>query len=185
MGTQYQHWIALVRAIGPLTHKKMPMSQLRAGCVEAGLKEVRTVLATGNVIFASELSESEIFRRLSKVVATFDLQNDVFLRRAQELKEVLAENPFPEASTERPNHMLVLFMSKQPTKSEIMAAHSFGGPERVRVIGKEAYIDYINGVARSKLTPGRLERLLGRSGTARNWNTIGKLVDQACPELDS
>lgn len=179
MSSHHRNWITLIRAIGPLTHKKMSMAQLRAGCAKAGLRDVRTVLATGNVIFSSELPEAEIGQLVSAVISAHDLQNEMFLRRPQDLERVLSENPFPEASAERPNHMLVLFMSEKPSSSEIAAAESFDGPEQVKVIGKEAYIDYKNGVAGSKLTPGRLEKLLGRSGTARNWNTIGKLVDQA------
>lgn len=179
MSTQHQHWIALVRAIGPLTHKKMSMAQLRAGCEEAGLKDVRTVLATGNALFSSELPETKINHILNAVILAHDLQNEVFLRQQRDLVQVLSENPFPESSAERPNQMLVLFMSEQPTSSEIAAVENVEGPEQIKVIGREAYIDYTNGVAGSKLTPSRLEKLLGRSGTARNWNTIEKLVDQA------
>ncbi len=179
MSSTEKTWIALVRAIGPLTHKKMSMAQLRKGCEGAGFKDVRTVLATGNVIFTSTLTEAEMGRSLAAIIDAHDLQNEVFLRKMRDLKSVLTKNPYPEASAERPNHMLVLFMSAMPTPSQIADTESFDGPERVKVIGREAYIDYKKGVAGSKLVPGRLEKLLGRSGTARNWNTIRKLVDEA------
>lgn len=171
-----KHWIALLRAIGPLTHKKMSMAQFRAGCEKAGLKDVRTVLATGNALFSSEFAEAKISQILKDVLNDHGLQNEVFLRRPNDLARVLAENPFPQTSVERPNHMLVLFMADQPTSSEINALESIEKVEPTRVIGRETFIDYKSGVARSKLTPGRLEKLLGRSGTARNWNTIKKLV---------
>ncbi len=75
--------------------------------------------------------------------------------------------------------MLVLFMSEQPTPSEIAAVESMEGPEQINVIGREAYVDYTDGAAGFKLMPNRLEKLLGRTGTARNWNTIEKLADRA------
>ena len=185
MKSQNGNWIALIRAIGPLTHKKMSMAQLRAGCVEAGFKGVRTVLATGNVVFSSDLLESEIRHTFASLIAAHDLQNEVFLRQPEDLKQVFLEDPFPEASIERPNHLLVLFMSTTPTPSQIATVESSDGPERVKVNGKEAYIDYKNGVARSKLAPARLEKLLGRSGTARNWNTIRKLINEASSLSDN
>ncbi len=51
------------------------------------------------------------------------------------------------------------------------------GPERLRGSGREIYIDYREGVARSKLSPAFLERVLQQSGTARNWNTLAKLCE--------
>lgn len=178
MDSQERRWIGLVRAIGPLTHKKMSMAELRTGCAKAGFKDVRTVLTTGNVIFTTDLPRSEIGKRLAGVLASHDLQNEVFLRRPKDLKRVLSEDPFPDAARDRPNHMLVLFMSTAPAASQVAALERFEGPERIRVRGHEAYIDYKEGVGRSKLTPVRLEKLLGQSGTARNWNTICKLVDR-------
>ena len=185
MTPQHETWIALIRAIGPLTHKKMSMAQLRAGCVEAGFKDVRTILATGNVVFSSDLPESENHHILTTVIGAHDLQNEVFLRQPKDLRQVLLEDPFPEASIERPNHMLVLFMAMTPSPSHIAAVESFDEPERIKVHGREAYIDYRNGVAGSKLTPARLEKLLGRSGTARNWNTIEKLINETSSSPDN
>ena len=179
MTSKHGVWVALIRAIGPLTHKKMSMAQLRLGCSDAGLRDVRTVLATGNAIFSSDLPEADVRRIMRSVITAHSLDNEVFLRRPDDLAQILATNPIPDAALERPNHMLVLFMAETPSPSEIAAVESFEGPETVKVIGREAYIDYRNGVEGSKLTPGRLEKLLGRSGTARNWNTIAKLLDQA------
>ena len=48
-----QDWIGLLRGIGPTTHAKMPMAALRAACEKAGLEQVQTVLATGNLVFRS------------------------------------------------------------------------------------------------------------------------------------
>jgi len=71
--------------------------------------------------------------------------------------------------------MLVLFMEGEPTIDTRQALTRYDGPERVHLSGGEVFVDYVEGVARSKLTAGRLERIFGRPGTARNWNTIQKL----------
>ena len=169
-------WIGLLRGIGGATHAKMPMGALRRACEDAGLHEVRTVLATGNLVFQSPLPEGDLAATLRRVVAGFGLTNPAFLRSAAELRQVLALNPMPEAAQIRPNHMLVLFLDQPPPPDRIAALTAHGGPEPVQVHGREVFIDYLDSVGRSKLTPARLERLLGQPGTARNWNTLAKLA---------
>lgn len=134
---------------------------------------MRTVLATGNIVFSSGASEARIRAAVEGAVAAHGLSNDVFLRKPAELRAVLAENPFPEAAAARPNHMLVLFLNR-PADGAALEAHA--GPENIRVSGRHVFIDYAEGVGRSKLTAAVLERRLGQKGTARNWNTVGRLL---------
>lgn len=169
-------WIGLIRAIGPSTHKKMSMRQLRDGCERAGLENVRTLLATGNVVFSSETDIAELGGRLTDILASHDLDNKVFLRRPGDLEDVVARNPFADAAVARPNHLLILFLEMDPLPDQVATLLARQGPERMAVVGREVFIDYVEGVGRSKLTPGVLERSLGQPGTARNWNTVGKLI---------
>lgn len=178
MTSSDHNWVGLIRAIGPATHKLMSMSQLRDACSAAGLKNVQTVLATGNLLFSSEEKRADLNEILAGILAKHDLDNEVFLRKPEELRDVLAANPLAEAAELRPNHLLVLFMDASPNKEQIEAATTYDGPETIRCLGREAYIDYVDGVGRSKATPARLEKLLGRTGTARNWNTVTKLVEK-------
>ncbi|MBA4490012.1 DUF1697 domain-containing protein [Paracoccus sp. S1E-3] len=177
--TNTQHWIGLLRGIGPTTHAKMPLAALCRACEATGLGQVRSLLATGNLVFQSPLPEGELTKILCRVVAGFDLDNPTFLRGAPELRKVLALNPMPAAAQVRPHHMLVLFLDHPPPADRIAAVTAHGGPEPVQVHGREVYIDFLDSVGRSKLTPARLERLLGQPGTARNWNTLVKLAAAA------
>jgi len=169
-------WIGLIRAIGPSTHKKMSMQQLREGCNRNGFENVRTVLATGNVVFSSGAGIEEISKRLTDVLVSHGLGNKIFLRRPGDLEEVVARNPFADAAEARPNHLLVLFLEMEPSPEQTATLLAHQGPERMAVVGREVFIDYVEGVGRSKLTPAVLERSLQRPGTARNWNTVGKLI---------
>ncbi len=177
MNAKVPCWIALIRAIGPGTHKSMSMAQLANACSDAGLQNVRTVLATGNVLFSSARLESELLEVLTAVIAKHGLHNEVILRQPRQLQAVLEADPFPEASAERPSQMLVLFLPRAPSNAEVASIESHRGPERLVVKGSDVFIDYLDGVGRSKLTSAKLERLLGQAGTARNWNTIRKLVE--------
>ena len=166
-------WVALIRGIGPTTHAKMSMADLRAGCESAGFSDVRTLLATGNVAFETADGEEAILRAVSGVLARHGLDNAVALRRVEDLAEILAANPFPEAASDRPNHLLVHYLPRPAPDTD----PAWDGPERIAARGREAFIDYAEGVGRSKLTINVLDRLLGPGGTARNWNTSRKLCD--------
>ena len=73
--------------------------------------------------------------------------------------------------------MLVQFLpGAAPAGAEAMLRDR-AGPEQVCVIGREVYIDYRAGVGCSALSPAFLERALGQSGTARNWNTLLRLLE--------
>ena len=140
------------------------------------MADVKTVLATGNIIFSSSADAATLKGRLADVIRSHDLDNEVFLRQPHELEAVLRENPFPDAATERPNHLLVLFLDAEPGADNLAAPRTYTGPERIAPLGREVFLDYVGGVGRSKLTPALLERRLGQAGTARNWNTIQKLL---------
>ena len=172
-------WIALIRAIGPATHGKMSMKQLREGCAAAGLDAVRTYIASGNVLFRSGDDAADLRARIMQVIHRHELDNAVFLRTAQELGAVLRANPFPDATAERPNHVLAVFLQEPPSREGLSALLRHPGPERIAAAGREIFIDYVDGVARSRVTPAMMERHLGQPGTARNMNTVKALWDLA------
>ncbi|MGL4280535.1 MAG: DUF1697 domain-containing protein [Albidovulum sp.] len=178
MAAPGETWVAFYRAIGGGTHAKMPMAALRRAAEAAGLAEVRTVLATGNLLFQSDAGEAELRTLLDGIAAEHGLgaAQKVFLRRAVQLPEVLAACPFPEAARERPNHVLVQFLEREAPASAIEALAAWGGPERCAARGREVYLDYPLQIAGSKLTPAKLERMIGAPGTARNWNTLTRIV---------
>ncbi len=179
MNDQRSPWIALIQGIGPTTHKKMSMQQLREASVQAGLDEVRTVLATGNLLFSSAADAANLKDQLAGILRSHDLANPVFLRQPHELEAVLENNPFPDAATERPSHLLVQFLDDDVEADNLAALRAYEGPERIAASGRELFLDYVDGVGDSKLTPALLTRRLGQPGTARNWNTIQKLLTAA------
>jgi uncharacterized protein (DUF1697 family) len=77
-----------------------------------------------------------------------------------------------------PSKLLVMFLTGVPdkkTQAALLKAHS--GPELIEIRGPEIYLYYPNGVGRSKLTNAFIEAEIGVAGTARNWNTIRKLIE--------
>jgi uncharacterized protein (DUF1697 family) len=74
---------------------------------------------------------------------------------------------------------MVSFLEASALPGAAAALAAYRGPERLHLAGEHLYIDYGQGVARSKLTPAFLDKTLGVRGTARNWNTANKLLAMA------
>jgi uncharacterized protein (DUF1697 family) len=159
--------IALLRAINVGGHGKLPMAELLEHCASAGFKDAKTLLQSGNVVFAGKgKSPAQLERALEAKVGT-----DVMVRTAAEWGEIVAVNPFRTEAKNDPGHLLVMFL-----KSEPEADFAWPGPERMKRIGRQLYLVYPNGAGTSKLTGALIERKLTTRGTARNWNTVMKIA---------
>jgi uncharacterized protein (DUF1697 family) len=98
------------------------------------------------------------------------------VRSAADLKTVIEENPFPNEAAHDPSHLLVFFLTGEPSREQAEALQrAIKGREVVRVIGRHAYIVYPDGIGRSRLTNAIIEKHLGVRGTGRNWNTVLKM----------
>lgn len=172
-------FIALIRAIGPATHVKMSMKALREACEAAGLEKVATYIQTGNLIIETSKSPATVQAVIETVLKAFGLDNLVVLRRPEDLAAVIDANPFPEAAVDRPGALVVCFLAATPSEEAMVRLGNYDGPEPFKQIGQDLCIDYVNGVTGAKLVPGVIERRLATPGTARNWNTVRKLLSLA------
>ena len=90
----------------------------------------------------------------------------------------MARNPFAAEAKRDPGHLLVMFLKLAPEIKNVEALQAaIVGPEIVRADGAQLYAVYPDGVGRSRLTHGLIEKKLGTRGTGRNWNTVLKLRD--------
>ncbi len=164
-------WAALPRAIN--AGKTLKMADLRAFLEAEGMREVQTLLASGNAVFACEDDAVTIAAHLHRAAREkLALDTDWFVRSHAELVAVAAANPFPDATAARPNHVTVMFHAAPVD----ISALAYTGPERLQAIDRELYIDFPEGIGRSKLVPALTKAKLPPA-TGRNWNTLLKLID--------
>ncbi len=164
-------YVALLRAVNVGGTGKLPMSELKAMCEEAGFEGVRTYIASGNVVFTSKLAEKAVKRALEQRLQDYAGKPvGVMVRSATEMAAVLAANPFAEAAG---NRTVAIFLDASPTAT---ALHDVTGAkgERLALGRREIYVHYGDGMADS-----RLKIPAAKAGTARNMNTIAKLADMA------
>ena len=169
-------FIVLIRAIGGKTHRAMPLKDLCRDAEADGFDEVTNYLSTGNLILRATGTSRSVARRIEALIARYGLDNRAFARLPDEIHDALAADPFPEASRERPSQMTVTFFDDPPDEVAVATLAARGGPERITAGGRELYIDFAEGIGRSKLTPAIIERTLGQPGTTRNWNTLGGIL---------
>jgi uncharacterized protein (DUF1697 family) len=173
--------VALLRGINVGGNNKIPMAALSAMFTALGHTEVRTYIQSGNVIFRPRL-RSPVGTGLDleleqAILETFKLPIRVVTRTGDELREVLAHNPFPAAEPER---LMVVLLRDVPGPDAIARLDpDRSPPDRFVVRGREIYAYCPNTFAKTKLTLDWFERRLGTVGTARNWRTIGVLAEMA------
>ncbi|MFO0808829.1 MAG: DUF1697 domain-containing protein [Gemmataceae bacterium] len=171
--------IALVRGVNVGGKSSLPMDDLRALVVDAGLADARTLLASGNVVFdGGRRGSRTIERRLEAVAARrYSRPMTFFVRTAKEWAAVVANNPFPKEAEADPSHLVVIFLKEPPAAASVVGLQkAIRGRERVCCVGRELYAVYPDGIGTSKLTNTVIDKALGTTGTARNWNTVLKLA---------
>ena len=154
--------IAFLRAVNVGGTGKLPMAELKAMALELGFQNPRTHIASGNLVFQSDLSVDEAGARLAARLAAYAGKPvGVLMRSPAELQALLAANPYPEGL---PNQVLVTLLPEAPAGSLRVQGLQ---DEAWQLIGRELWVHYPSGAGRSKL------RIAGaEAGTARNLNTL-------------
>ena len=176
--------VGLLRAINLGAHNRVSMRELCALLSSLDMQEPRSLLQSGNVVFGSDVKspaklESVLEAALAKRLG---VETDWFVRTAKEWHAIIAANPFPKQAKDDPGHLVVMCLKDAPDAAAVTALQqAITGREVVRAGGRHAYFVYPDGMGRSKLTIKLIEKKLGTSGTARNWNTVLKLGAVAPP----
>lgn len=178
-------YIALLRGVNVGGNRLVAMADLRAWMDALGFTDVRSLLQSGNLVFRGRAKTPAQIERLleTEAAARLALRTDFFVRTAAEWREVMAENPFPEAAERAPGHLVVVSLKDTVKAAQVAALEAaIVGPELVRAAGRHVYIVYPGGIGPSRLSGAIIDRALGARGTARNWNTVRKLLALAAPE---
>jgi uncharacterized protein (DUF1697 family) len=172
-------YVSMLRAVNVGGHGKLKMDALAAAYEALGLGHVRTLLQSGNVVFSSLMKDRAALakRIMQELERRFDLRIEVVIRTLAEIRTIVARGPVlsPRADESK---LLVMFLAGVPDArgaAALLKEHK--GPEMIEIRGPEVYLYYPDGVGRSKLSGALMEARLGVAGTARNWNTLTKLLE--------
>jgi uncharacterized protein (DUF1697 family) len=160
---------------------RLKMAELRDALEAEGFENVGTLVASGNVLFEhAKAADPKLESEIAKVIAErFGIETFAAVRSKAELALAIAENPFADEGDEKFVH--TLFLEKQPGKADFARLekdHEGRGNERMAAGTKALHLDYVDGVARSKLTGDFIARRLGCRGTARNLRSMKRILEK-------
>lgn len=164
-------FIALLRAVNVGGTGKLPMQELKAMCEVAGFTNVRTYIASGNVVFDSPMTETAVAKKLAASLDEYAGKPvGVMVRTGPEMAAVLKANPFTDAA---PNLTFAIFLDAPPRADTIDNVRG-RQDEELSLGTREIYVTYPSGSG-----PSKLKIPAAATGTARNMNTIAKLAEMA------
>jgi uncharacterized protein (DUF1697 family) len=171
--------VAFLRGINNVGSRRVTMAALKSAFEAMGFKNVRTVLASGNVIFESlrrdPRLDSTIAQGLEKALG---FPVTVIMRSVRELLDIFASEPFKAAPSGPGVQQYVTFVTKKGT------AHSGirlpATPKAVRILridpGEVFSVVMLSEGGRTPDLMRYLDRNLGPTGTTRNWRTVLRLA---------
>jgi uncharacterized protein (DUF1697 family) len=169
--------VALLRGVNVGGNNMVAMADLRELLGALGCADVRTHLQSGNAVFTAATPPALSARAIEdQLVGSLGLRVPVLVRTRDELAEVVAANPLTEATSE-PARLLVNFLSREPDRDLLgeLDPADFE-PETFGVGAREIYVWCPDGVRATKLGYSFWEKRLKVTATARNWNTVTRLL---------
>ena len=158
---------------------RLTMADLRYAFEREEFTNVETVVASGNVLFDFDERPTEGLEELfaHMMQERFDIDSFVAVRTKDEVRAAVEDNPFTGSGEDKFVH--THFLGRQPAPEQfdtLVRDHAGRGGERLAPGRRCLYIDYVNGVAGSRLTASFIERRLGCGGTARNVRSLARIL---------
>jgi uncharacterized protein (DUF1697 family) len=165
--------IAFLRAIN-VGGRVVKMDRLRDILTSAGLRDVETFIASGNVIFRSGRRKPSSLEDLIEQHLRQELgyEVDTFVRTPAEVAEIAAFNPFADEGVA----LMVAFLKTPPPAAaarQLLALRSEDDDLHLR--GREVYWRRTRRMDESPLSGAMFEKTLGMRATMRNITTLGAI----------
>ncbi|TPM35910.1 DUF1697 domain-containing protein [Mesorhizobium sp. B2-3-5] len=174
-----QTYVALLYSIGLGEGRRLVMSDLRAMAEDLGLKNARTLIATGNLVFEARAYKiSSLEQRLETAFEkTFGRHVDIIVRGAKDWLKLAAGNPFADQSIDAGDQVAVRVMREPvpPDTAATLQAYA-AADEKVVYVDGDIWVVFSRERPSSRLLAATNHKRLG-IGTSRNWNTVRRLAE--------
>ena len=170
--------VAFLRAVNVGGTGLVKMAALQKAFTSAGCRNVRTLIASGNVLFEADDLAVARPRILNRVGALLGGDPVIVFRTLRELEAIVKEAPFGALADDRAVKVYVMFMSATVTpRPKFPLALPKEGLEAIGMRKRDLLI-----VSRRKpngwdgFPANWIEKELGVPATARTWSTVTKVV---------
>lgn len=169
-------YIVLFRGVGGAT--QLPTAPLREALTAAGFHNVATYINSGNAVLCSDRPHATVIAEIARVCREkFGFDKDIHAVTRAEWSRLIDANPFPDAAEGKHLHAAVLAGDPPAGALDALRALAVEG-EAIEVIGRVAYLHTPHGFGASKFAV-KFDKAIGVANTARNWNTVLKLMEMA------
>ena len=169
-------YIAFLRAINVGGHV-VKMDYLRQLFESLGYSNIETFIASGNILFETNLNSNLEKKIESKLRAALGYDVTTFIRTDVELKAVADYRPLPQSQLEAATAFNVAFLKESlddKSNQKVMSLRTDIDDFHLR--GRELYWLCKKKQSESTFSNAVLEKTLGRPSTIRGVNTIQKIA---------
>src|SRR5215831_12256769 len=168
-------FILLFRGVGGAT--QLPTAPLREALTETGFENVATYINSGNAVLRSHLSREKVIAAVAQICKDrFDFTKAILAPTLEEWSALIDNNPFPRAVA-TPTCLHAAVLAAKPAAGAVSRLRGFAAAgEGIEVVGSVAYLHTPDGFGRSKLA-AKFDKGIGVVNSARNWNTVLKLME--------
>ncbi|PYO40250.1 MAG: hypothetical protein DMD33_18275 [Gemmatimonadetes bacterium] len=166
-------YAALLRGVMPMNAR---MSDLKAAFEAAGFTDVKTVLASGDVVFKARSRSAAALER--KIETALERRLDTgfltIVRSIEALSEVLASDPYRAFRLDPTAKRIVTFLRDRP-KAKLTLPIERDGARILRVAGTEVFSAYTR-TPKGPVFMALIEKTFGQVQTTRTWDTVVKVA---------
>jgi len=172
-------YIAFLRGINSGKNPTTKMDVLKKVFEDIGFKNVKTVIASGNVIFESSATDkTKLAQKIEKSLApVIKFHSDTIVRTVEEIQKLVKKNPFKKIKMTSETRTFATFINDEE-KTSLKFPVKEKGYEILGVV--EGAVCSVIYLAETK-TPD-LMKVLDKNwspNTTRNWKTLERIL-KAC-----
>lgn len=167
--------IVLLRGVNVSGSNIIKMAELKTALIDTGFEEVTTYIQSGNIVLKSELSQEQVAAQIKELIKSkFNLDVPVLVLSHDDLVKIKENNPFKE--NEGKCYFIFLYSSPSKELCDKLSEVSYPN-EEFKITSEVIYLYPKQGIGKAKLNNNLFENKLKVTSTARNLNTVIKLIE--------
>jgi uncharacterized protein (DUF1697 family) len=179
-----QTGVAFLRGINVSGQKLIKMEVLRDLCEGIGMKEVRTYIQSGNVVFKAKSLNGLALKLAKAILAHYGFNVSVIVKSYDLLANIVSINPFIAMAGRDPARCYVTIFSTEPDFSRLAENIPESGKDEFKVVSGTVYLYFPERFGDTKYSNAFFEKRLGCAATTRNWKTMTTLLDMCGEHKD-
>lgn len=177
-----QVYVAFLRGINVGGHHKVPMAELKTTLASIGFSDIKTLLNSGNVVFATAPTEiAALEAQMAGVLENkFGFPIPVLLRKMEDIQRLVADNPFKEVEVHKDIRLYVTFLRNDAKNNLTLPWTSPNGSFQILLSDDRMLVSIVD-ISKTKTTDAMivLDKNFTKDITTRNWNTLVKISNLA------